>query len=83
MTFYDMNTLQQDIDDLDRMVDCGAPKDAVRSQIRLIAREVAALQAEFTRLAEAHEKLQTTQSQPHATVVPHTMRDRRHQSGIL
>jgi hypothetical protein len=41
-----MKTLQEDIDDLDRMVDTDAQKDAVRSQIRLISREVAALQAD-------------------------------------
>lgn len=39
-----MNTLQQDLDDLDRMVDGDTPKDKIRSQIRLISREVAALE---------------------------------------
>ena len=49
--------LQQDIDDLDRMVDSGAPKDAIRSQIRLIAREIAALEAEFASTIDAHQTL--------------------------
>lgn len=53
-----MKTLQEDIDDLDRMVDTGATKDAIRSQIRLIAREVTALQADNVSLFEAHAKLQ-------------------------
>ena len=52
-----MKTLQEDLDDLDRMVDAGAAKDAVRSQIRLIAREVAALQADYSSLAQIHEEL--------------------------
>jgi len=52
-----MKTLQEDIDDLDRMVDRGAAKDAIRSQIRLISREVAALQAEKETLFAAHAKL--------------------------
>ena len=47
-----MKTLQEDIDDLDRMVDGGAQKDAIRSQIRLIAREVAALEADYARAVE-------------------------------
>jgi chromosome segregation ATPase len=49
-----MKTLQEDIDDLDRMVDTNAPKDAIRSQIRLISREVAALQADYDSLAASH-----------------------------
>ena len=40
-----MSRLQQDIDDLDRMVDGNAAKDEIRSQIRLISRGVAALEA--------------------------------------
>jgi hypothetical protein len=52
-----MKTLQEDIDDLDRMVDTGAQKDAIRSQIRLIAREVAAFQADYDSLAASHAKL--------------------------
>jgi predicted nuclease with TOPRIM domain len=52
-----MKTLQEDIDDLDRMVDTGAAKDAIRSQIRLIAREVARLEAECSGLAQAYQEL--------------------------
>jgi hypothetical protein len=51
-----MKTLQEDIDDLDRMVDTDAKKDAIRSQIRLVAREVAALQADYSSLAEHHSQ---------------------------
>jgi hypothetical protein len=40
-----MTRLQQDIDHLDRLVDGNAAKDEIRSQIRLISREVAALEA--------------------------------------
>lgn len=58
-----MKTLQEDIDDLDRMVDTGATKDAIRSQIRLIAREVAALQTDNVSLFEAHAKLQKTKEE--------------------
>jgi regulator of replication initiation timing len=55
-----MRTLQEHLDDLDRMVDNGsAPKHEIRSQIAFIGREVTALQAENTRLVEAHAKLQT------------------------
>ena len=53
-----MNTIQDDLNDLDRMVDQGAAKDEIRSQIRLIAREVTALQADYASLAESHAKLQ-------------------------
>jgi hypothetical protein len=53
-----MNTLQQDIEDLDRMVDGGADKDKIRSQIRLIAREVAALETDYASLAQAHSQSQ-------------------------
>ena len=56
MAHHKMKTLQEDIDDLDRMVDGGAPKDAIRSQIRLIAREVAALQADFASLDQHHSQ---------------------------
>ena len=61
---YNMASLPQDIDDLDRMVDTGAQKDAIRSQIRLIGREVAALEADYSRLAEDHEKLKAAQAIP-------------------
>jgi hypothetical protein len=63
-----MPTLQADIDDLDRMVDTGAQKDAIRSQIRLIAREVAALEADYANLAQAHANLQNEHSEFKADV---------------
>jgi hypothetical protein len=53
-----MKTLQEDIDDLDRMVDTDAPKHSIRSQIRLISREVSVLHHNYARLAESHQKLQ-------------------------
>ena len=57
-----MRTLQEHVDDLDRMVDGGnVPKHEIRSQIAFIGREVAALQADYARLAEAHEELQESQ----------------------
>lgn len=59
-----MTRLQQDIDDLDRMVDTGAAKDAIRSQIRLIDREVAALQSDYASVVENHEKLKAAQTIP-------------------
>jgi len=49
--------LQQDIDELDRMVDTDAQKDKIRSQIRLIYREVAAMEADYARLAQDHADL--------------------------
>jgi len=48
--------LQQDIDDLDRMIDCNTEKDKMRSQVRLIARGVAALETDYARLAEDRAK---------------------------
>jgi len=51
-----MITLQDDIQNLDRMVDGDTPKDKIRSQIRLIAREVAALEADYAGLAQAHQE---------------------------
>jgi hypothetical protein len=53
-----MITLKDDIENLDRMFDGDTPKDKVRSQIRLIAREAAALEADYASLAESHAKLQ-------------------------
>jgi hypothetical protein len=55
-----MITLIDDIENLDKMVEGGSPKDAIRSQIRLIAREAAALQADYASLAENHAKLNQT-----------------------
>jgi len=63
MTPNFMKTLQEDIDDLDRMVDTSAQKDAIRSQIRLVAREVAALEADYSSLAQSHAKLQESHLQ--------------------
>lgn len=51
-----MKTLQEDVDDLDRMVDTGAAKDAIRSQIRLVAREVAALETDLARSIQNHKE---------------------------
>jgi hypothetical protein len=59
-----MNRLHQDIDELDRMVDTDAPKDAIRSQIRLIGREVAALETDYASLSEQHAQLQAAQAPP-------------------
>ena len=53
-----MPTLQQHLDDLDRMVDSGASVAKTRSQIAFIGREIAALEADYSRLAEAHANLQ-------------------------
>jgi exonuclease VII small subunit len=53
-----MRTLSEHIDDLDRMVDGGAAKAEIRSQIAFIGREVAALEAENAQLIEAHAQLQ-------------------------
>ena len=61
-----MKTLQEDIDDLDRMVDTNAAKDAIRSQIRLIAREVATLEADYTSLAQSHAELEATRAKEKA-----------------
>jgi hypothetical protein len=70
-----MTRLQDDIDALDRMVDGGSPKDAIRSQIRLIEGQVTALEADYARLSgdhtelqAAHTKLQAAQQTPPAEV---------------
>jgi hypothetical protein len=68
-----MASLQQDIDDLDRMVDTGAQKDAIRSQIRLISREVAALEADYASLAEHHTKLKAAQIPPSVGAPPEVL----------
>jgi hypothetical protein len=44
------------LENLDRMVDGDAPKDKIRSQIRLIGREIAALVANYASLAQAHQE---------------------------
>ena len=59
-----MTRILQDLDDLDRLVDGGAAKDEVRSQIRVIQTQVAMLQAEFATLAQEHQRLQLAQSLP-------------------
>ena len=48
-----MKTLQQHIDDLDRMVDTNAAKPDIRHQISFIAKEIAAFEAEFAALQQA------------------------------
>jgi hypothetical protein len=53
-----IRTLQEHIDDLDRMVDSGTGVPKVRSQIAFIAREVACLEAAYAQLADAHTKLE-------------------------
>jgi hypothetical protein len=65
-----MPNLRQDIDDLDRMVDTGATKDAVRSQIRLIDREVVALQSDHASLYQAHTELE----EAHAKLIAENQR---------
>ena len=66
-----MNGLTNHIDDLDRMVDAGnTPKHELRSQIAFIGREVAALQADYARLAEAHATLQDEHSKFKAAQTP-------------
>src|ERR1039457_6714810 len=64
-----MNRLQQDIDELDRMVDTDAAKDAIRSQIRLIGPEVAALETDYASLAEQYAQLQAAEA-PTPTTEP-------------
>jgi hypothetical protein len=54
-----MITLKDDIENLDRMVDGDTPKDKIRSQIRLIAREVATLEADYASLDHAHAEFKT------------------------
>jgi hypothetical protein len=58
-----MSSIREDLDHLDRLVDGGAAKDEIRSQIRLIDREVAALEADYTALREQNAQLRA-QSQP-------------------
>jgi hypothetical protein len=49
---HDMSRFAQDFDDLERLIDGNAAKDEIRSQLRFIAREVAALEAEYARAIE-------------------------------
>lgn len=78
-----MPALQADIDDLDRMVDTGAQKDAIRSQIRLIAREIAALEADYAGLAQAHTKLQKEHSELEAELARKIAGDKKELSDWL
>jgi hypothetical protein len=47
-----MSSFAQDFDDLERLIDGNAAKDEIRSQLRFIAREVAALEADYARAIE-------------------------------
>jgi hypothetical protein len=49
-----MPTLQEHLDDLDRMVDGGADKPKIRHQIDLIGRIVATNEAERSRVAQEY-----------------------------
>lgn len=59
-----MSRFPQDFDDLERLIDGNAAKDEIRSQLRFIAREVAALEADYARAVEEHQQFQLSQSQP-------------------
>ena len=52
-----MKTIQEHIDDLDRMVDTGAGKPDTRNQIAFIAREVAVIEAQLATLQQSHAEL--------------------------
>ena len=58
-----MKTLQEHLDDLDRMVDTDAGKPQTRSQIAFVGREVAALEADYADLAHRHAELQKAHTQ--------------------
>ena len=60
-----MRTLLDDVDDLDRMVDSGAATDKILSQIRFIAREVAALEADYSALAQTLAKARVENAKLH------------------
>jgi hypothetical protein len=57
-------TLTEHIDALDKMVADHASTAEIRSQIAFIGREVAALEADYTNLAENNAKLQASLSLP-------------------
>ena len=57
-----MSRFAQDFDDLERLIDGNAAKDEIRSQLRFIAREVAALEADYTRAIEEHQQFQLAQA---------------------
>ena len=52
-----MQTIQEHLDDLDRMVDAGARKPEIRSQIAFIAREVAVLETELASEKESNAEI--------------------------
>jgi hypothetical protein len=65
------------------MVDGNAPKDKTRSHIRLISREVAALEADYARFAqdhanlhEVHSHLKKSQAIPSIEVISQTPQPR-------
>jgi hypothetical protein len=55
-----MITLQEHLNELDRMVTNHASVAEIRSQASFIAREVAVLEADYASLAETHAKLRAT-----------------------
>lgn len=52
IVIHDMSRFAQDFDDLERLIDGNAAKHEIRSQLRFIAREVAALEADYARAIE-------------------------------
>lgn len=56
-------TLQEHIDALDGMVENGADKPKIRSQIAFVGREVAALEADYARAIDDNAKLREAQTQ--------------------
>jgi hypothetical protein len=59
-----MTTLQEHIDALDRMVEQGTSVPKLRSQIAFIGREVAAFEADYSSLGQAHADLQKAHTKP-------------------
>lgn len=57
-----MKTLDEHLDALDAMVANHATTPEIRSQIAFIQREVAALEADYVRLSDAHAKIQSEHS---------------------
>jgi len=54
-----MKTLEEHFDDLDRMIDTGAAKPAIRDQIAFIWKQVSTLQMEHAALEQAYQELHT------------------------
>ncbi len=72
-------TLQEHIDALDRMVTQGTSVPELRSQIAFIGRELAVIEADYARLAEACARLQKAHSELDAE---HTaLKDMKHKAG--